>query len=79
MKQNAMTKLFAAEQAVNGLLVALDDELLDCGEYDAVEALEYEDLIASEHAARAALFHIRTAIATVRLVSDEIAADLAYE
>jgi hypothetical protein len=75
MKQNAMDKLLTAEQAVNGLFDALDNELRDCDEY-AVEALEYEDLIASKHAARAALIHIRTAIATVRMVSDEIAADL---
>lgn len=78
MKTEAMTKLIAAEQAVNGLFEALDEELRDCDEY-AVEALEYEDLIASKHAARAALTHIRTAIATVRTVSDEIAADLAAE
>ena len=78
MKQNAMHKLVAAEQAVNSLFDALDNELRDCDEY-AVEALECEDLIASKHAARAALIHIRTAIATVRMVSDEIAADLAAE
>lgn len=78
MKAEAMHKLVAAEQAVNSLFDALDNELRDCDEY-AVEALEYEDLIASKHAARAALIHIRTAIATVRMVSDEIAADLAAE
>lgn len=73
MKQNAMHKLVAAEQAVDILFDALDNELRDCDEY-AVENLEYEDLITSKHAARAALIHIRTAIATVRMVSDEIAA-----
>lgn len=75
MKQNAMNKLIAAEQAVNNLFDALDYELQDCDEY-ALENLEHEDLIASKHAARVALLHIRTAIATVRMVSDEIAADL---
>jgi hypothetical protein len=76
MKQNAMHKLVAAEQAVDSLFDALDDELRDCDEY-AVENLECEGLIASKRAARAALTHIRTAIATVRKVDDEIAADLA--
>jgi hypothetical protein len=78
MKAEVMHKLVAAEQAVTRLFDALDNELRDCDEY-AVEALECEDLIASKHAARAALIHIRTAIATVRMVSDEIAADLAAE
>ena len=78
MKQNAMDKLLTAEQAVNGLFEVLDNELRDCDEY-AVEALEFEDLIASKHAARAALTHIRTAIATVRMVSDELVTDLAAE
>ena len=78
MKAEAMTKLLTAEQAVNSLFDALDYELQDCDEY-AVEALEHEDLIASKHAARAALTHIRTAIATVRMVSDELVTDLAAE
>ena len=76
MKTEAMTKLLTAEQAVNSLFDALDYELQDCDEY-AVEALEHEDLIASKHAARAALVHLSAAIAAVRMVSDEIAADLA--
>ena len=76
MRTEAMTKLVAAEQAVNGLFETLDNELRDCDEY-AVEALECEDLIASKHAARAALVHLSAAIAAVRMVSDEIAADLA--
>ena len=78
MKTEAMTKLLTAEQAVNSLFDALDYELQDCDEY-AVEALEHEDLIASKHAARAALVHLSAAIAAVRMVSEEIAADLAAE
>ena len=76
MKQNAMNKLIAAEQAVNNLFDALDNELRDLEHEYALENPEHEDLIASKHAARVALLHIRTAIATVRMVSDEIAADL---
>ena len=78
MKAEALNKLVAAEQAVDILFNALDNELRDCDEY-AVENLEHEDLIASKHAADAALTQIRTAIAIVRMVSDEIAADLAAE
>ena len=78
MKQNAMDKLVAAEQAVNSLFDALDNELRYCNKY-AVEDLECEYLIASKHAARDALTHIRTAIATVRMVSDELVTDLAAE
>ena len=78
MKTEAIKKLVAAEQAVDSLFDALDNELRDCDEY-AVEALECEDLIASKHAARAALVHLSAAIAAVRMVSEEIAADLAAE
>lgn len=76
MKQNTMNKLTAAEQAVESLFYALDNLLQECVEY-SVENLDHEDVITSKHAARAALTHIRTAIATVRMVDDDIAAGLA--
>ena len=76
MKTEAMTKLVAAEQAVNGLLNLIGQAIYDPHDHsnDAAEGAR----IASVSATRAALQSIRTAIATVRLINDDVVADAAY-
>lgn len=76
MKQNVMNKLLAAEQAVNGLLNLIGQDIYDphdCDNYVVEEAR-----MASVRAARTALHAVHTAIATVRLVDDDVVADAAY-
>ena len=76
MKTKVMHKLVAAEQAVSGLLTLIGQSIydpLDCDNYVIEEAR-----LASVRAARTALHAVRTAIATARLVDDDVVADATY-
>ena len=76
MKQSAMHKLVAAEQAVNGLLNLIGQSIYDPLDHD--NYVVEEARMASVRAARTALHAVRTAIATVRLVDDDVVADASY-
>ena len=76
MKRDAMDRLVAAEQAVNGLLNLIGQAIYD--PHDHSNDASSEARIASVRATRTALQAIRTAIATVRLVNDDVVADATY-
>ena len=78
MKTEAIKGLSHASGRITTLVRCLDTEVEDCDEY-SLESGEQEVLLESRNAARRALHHVIQAIEAMKVVDDEIAADLAAE
>lgn len=78
MKKEVVKGLLHASGRITTLVRCLDTEVEDCDEY-SLESGEQEVLLESRNAARRALHHVIQAIEAMKVIDDEIAADLAAE
>ena len=78
MKAEAVKGLLHAHVNIENLVRCLDNMVEDCDEY-SLECGEQEVLLESRNAARRALHHVIQAFEAMKVVDDEIAADLAAE